>query len=325
MSFVEEFELLNDTRGDLRDKPWRQPLVREAMRIAHRLERAQEEVQRLNVEVRRLHTSIRDEDTLFSIVLDDLRDRGDIWHGPVHDHVIRRRRVNARLLVYVEKIYDLEGFTGTAGPGQRAGAVFPVLLPQRELRARVAAAAVSESPPPSVTDTSVDGPATGSPSSDPALTTEVMVTRLDAAAVEIAPASVLAKGGAPLPPTPPSPFVDVHPPGATSASVAPVAFGCAATSLSGPPSATDKDDSLVNAPTAPTLHPPNPAATAVPSSRSRSPAVGSSASPPAVSVEHDVLDVERRVVAREEDVSDGEDDDGEEQATAYADFVASML
>ncbi|OSD06825.1 hypothetical protein PYCCODRAFT_1442362 [Trametes coccinea BRFM310] len=122
MSFIEEFELLKDTRGDLKGKPWSQPVVRETMRLAHRIDRAQEEIERVCVEVRRLHTSIRDEDVLFAVVLDDLTLRGDPWHGVVLDHITRRQRVNARLLVYIDKIYATEGFVGVQGPGQRAGA-----------------------------------------------------------------------------------------------------------------------------------------------------------------------------------------------------------
>ncbi|OJT11359.1 hypothetical protein TRAPUB_12122 [Trametes pubescens] len=136
MRFVEEFELLQDTRGDLRDKPWRQPVIRETMRIAHCVERAREEIQRLNVEVRRLHTAIRDEDELFDVVLDDLALRRDPWHGPVLEHATRRRRVNARVLAYIDKIYELPGFTGTPSAGQQAGAVFPALVSQSVLIAR---------------------------------------------------------------------------------------------------------------------------------------------------------------------------------------------
>ncbi|KAI0674940.1 hypothetical protein C8Q78DRAFT_1075288 [Trametes maxima] len=51
ISFIEEFELLQDTRGDLQDKPWRLPQVREAMRIAHHIERAQEEIARVNIDL----------------------------------------------------------------------------------------------------------------------------------------------------------------------------------------------------------------------------------------------------------------------------------
>ncbi|KAI9064712.1 hypothetical protein FKP32DRAFT_1611038 [Trametes sanguinea] len=122
MTFIEEFELLKDTRGDLEGKPWSRPVVRETMRLAHRIDRAQEEVERVCVEVRRLHTSIRDEDDLFAVVLDDLTLRGDPWHGVVLEHVTRRQRANARLLVYIDKIYATEGFIGIQGPGQRAGA-----------------------------------------------------------------------------------------------------------------------------------------------------------------------------------------------------------
>ncbi|KAH9885847.1 hypothetical protein C8Q73DRAFT_620026, partial [Cubamyces lactineus] len=121
MTFVEEFELLQGTGSDLREKPWSEPVVRETTRLANKIERAQEELERVAVETRRLHTSICDEEDLFRVVLDDLRSRGDPWYGPVLEHAMRRQRTNARILVYINKIYGAEGFTGTPGPGQRVG------------------------------------------------------------------------------------------------------------------------------------------------------------------------------------------------------------
>ncbi|KAI1787602.1 hypothetical protein LXA43DRAFT_861663, partial [Ganoderma leucocontextum] len=61
-SFLEEFTLLNDTRNNIRDKPWGQPLVRETMRTARRIKRATEELETVQREARRVHTSITDED-----------------------------------------------------------------------------------------------------------------------------------------------------------------------------------------------------------------------------------------------------------------------
>ncbi|OSD05539.1 hypothetical protein PYCCODRAFT_1362075, partial [Trametes coccinea BRFM310] len=160
MTFIEEFELLKDTRGDLEGKPWSQPVVRETMRLAHRIDRAQEEIERVCIETRRLHTSIHDEDVLFEVVLDDLRVRGDPWHDAVLEHVTRRQRVNARLLVYIEKIYQTDGFVGSPGPGQRMGAVLPALLSQSELLARAATTTspASTTPSPEATPASRSDP-----------------------------------------------------------------------------------------------------------------------------------------------------------------------
>ncbi|KAJ6570304.1 hypothetical protein DFH09DRAFT_878387, partial [Mycena vulgaris] len=56
-----EFDLLRDTRQDIRSQPWTQPARREAMVLYYGIKRAKEEIQRLNVEICRLITSMVDE------------------------------------------------------------------------------------------------------------------------------------------------------------------------------------------------------------------------------------------------------------------------
>ncbi|KAG1885372.1 hypothetical protein F4604DRAFT_1878101 [Suillus subluteus] len=86
-SFLEEFNLLRETRQDIRDKMWARPAIRETMRQWLHIQRAKEEIERCNVEVRRLHTFIVDEDRHFT------------------------------------HIYALSGFSGVASPGLRKGRV----------------------------------------------------------------------------------------------------------------------------------------------------------------------------------------------------------
>ncbi|KAL7283095.1 hypothetical protein ACG7TL_002520, partial [Trametes sanguinea] len=122
-SFIEEFTLLQDTRNDLRDKLWSQPVAREMMRKARRIQRAHEEITNVNREIRRLHTSIRDEDAHFTAVLDSLRARKDPLYSAVLEFCTRRRSANARNLVFIQRLYDLDGFTGDPTPGVRCGGV----------------------------------------------------------------------------------------------------------------------------------------------------------------------------------------------------------
>lgn len=120
-NFLEEFALLQDTRNDIRDKPWSKPAIRETMKLRHRLARAREEVDRLNVEVRRLHTAIHDETQLFDDTLARLKANKDSVLGPTLDFVTRRKRLNDHLLTRIKQVYALKGFSGTKGPGQRLG------------------------------------------------------------------------------------------------------------------------------------------------------------------------------------------------------------
>ncbi|KAI0753042.1 hypothetical protein C8Q80DRAFT_1342386 [Daedaleopsis nitida] len=121
VDFLEEFHLLQDTRNDIRNRPWAQPLIRETMRTARRLERAEEEIVNVNREARRVHTSIHDEDLLFTEVLDDLRRQGDPRLGVVCEYIRRRRATNAYILAHLRRLYALDGFTGDSTPGTYAG------------------------------------------------------------------------------------------------------------------------------------------------------------------------------------------------------------
>jgi len=118
--FLEEFPLLRNTSQDLMGKRWALPAVRETMKQWRRLCRAREEIVRCNVEIRRLHTSIIDEGKSFRKILAQSMALGPI-HGAVKDFIARRTRVNIQLLHKISKIYDLEGFSGTASPGVRQG------------------------------------------------------------------------------------------------------------------------------------------------------------------------------------------------------------
>ncbi|KAJ7756906.1 hypothetical protein B0H14DRAFT_2245062, partial [Mycena olivaceomarginata] len=55
------FDILRDTRQDIRLQPWTQPARREAMVLHYGIKRAKEEIRRLNVEITRLLTFLVDQ------------------------------------------------------------------------------------------------------------------------------------------------------------------------------------------------------------------------------------------------------------------------
>ncbi|KAJ8454198.1 hypothetical protein ONZ51_g13169 [Trametes cubensis] len=124
-TFLDEFELLRDTRNDIRAKPWAQPLARETMKKARRVARAREEIVRCNIEVRRLHTHIVDENAALQQVMSEARSNGDAISGPLEVFCTRRKRVNARLLAVIYQIHELTGYSGTKDTGRRYGASGP--------------------------------------------------------------------------------------------------------------------------------------------------------------------------------------------------------
>jgi len=128
-SFLDEFELLRDTENDVREKPWARPAVRETMKQARRVDRAQEELIRCNVEARRLQTSIHDENILFDTVLQRLKADSSALYGPTQEYCERRRNVNALHLARLQRLERLEDFSGDLAPGLRKG-TSPSILAQ---------------------------------------------------------------------------------------------------------------------------------------------------------------------------------------------------
>jgi len=69
IGFLEEFNLLHNTRQDIHKKPWSRPAERELMKLLQRVKRAHEEIERCHIAVCRLYTAIHDEDDSFKDVL----------------------------------------------------------------------------------------------------------------------------------------------------------------------------------------------------------------------------------------------------------------
>lgn len=123
--FLEDFAFLQGAQDELRSKPWSEPLGREILKKARRIDRAREEIERCNVEVRRLYTSILDEHDLFSTAQQQLREQESPLCGVLDEFCDRRRRINLRHLQRLELISQLDGFTGSLVRGTREGIVIP--------------------------------------------------------------------------------------------------------------------------------------------------------------------------------------------------------
>ncbi|KAG1887413.1 uncharacterized protein F5891DRAFT_967298 [Suillus fuscotomentosus] len=120
-SFLEEFNLLRDTRQDVREKMWAKPAIRAVIRKWLWINRAKEEIDRCNVEIRRLHTAIIDEDTFFTQCLASLAAEQAIEHVAVYEYCSHRRLINMQVLHRISKIHLLPGFSGLISAGIRKG------------------------------------------------------------------------------------------------------------------------------------------------------------------------------------------------------------
>jgi hypothetical protein len=65
--FLSDFDLLRDTRQDIRKRPWATPAGHLAMDDYFKLLRAKEEILRLNIEIPRLATYMRDEEAYLQV------------------------------------------------------------------------------------------------------------------------------------------------------------------------------------------------------------------------------------------------------------------
>ncbi|KAJ3494704.1 hypothetical protein NMY22_g20036 [Coprinellus aureogranulatus] len=118
--FVADFDLLRDTRQDIRDRPWAQPLNRALMDEWFRIERARKEVQHLNVEIRRVVTHIRDEHNYLTAAERDalsLDPPDPILAFHIRLYREERGRFSSVHTERFKRLATLPGFTGTLEPG----------------------------------------------------------------------------------------------------------------------------------------------------------------------------------------------------------------
>ncbi|KAG1858513.1 hypothetical protein F4604DRAFT_1589518 [Suillus subluteus] len=126
-NFLDKFNLLQETRQDICEKPCAKPAIRETMRQYLRVQRAKEEIICCNVEACRLHTAILDKEAMFSHILKSLEDDGELIFFIVKDYCTRHRLVNTQLLGRISQLYLMEGFTGDTLPGTHIGQSSPAL------------------------------------------------------------------------------------------------------------------------------------------------------------------------------------------------------
>lgn len=116
-AFLSDFDLLRESREDIRQKPWAKPAGRLAMDRYFKIQRAKEEIQRLNVEIRRLVTYIRDEDRYLHQKVEEWGTTDASIAFQIEKHRRSRARFNDRHLRRLVKLSAEPGFTGCISPG----------------------------------------------------------------------------------------------------------------------------------------------------------------------------------------------------------------
>ncbi|KAG8702785.1 hypothetical protein FRC08_003245 [Ceratobasidium sp. 394] len=118
-----EFDFLRHSEHGARDAEWARPAHRQCITSWHKIERAKEEIVRLNVEIRRVFTHIQDEEQFL-----EAHYRLLLTSNPDLAHALRARaelnlRANRHILRDLESLPKLRGFSGDLSCGVRADCV----------------------------------------------------------------------------------------------------------------------------------------------------------------------------------------------------------
>jgi hypothetical protein len=118
-SFLREFDLLQYSREDVRLNDWTKPAYCEATTKIFKLQRAREEILRLNVEIRQLYTAIHDEGIAVSTAIQNLTDSDPHMALEMRRWWQERSAVNAVHLHRLAQIQGLPDFSGMLELGVR--------------------------------------------------------------------------------------------------------------------------------------------------------------------------------------------------------------
>jgi hypothetical protein len=116
-AFLADFDLLSDTRSDVRLKVWAKPASRVLMDQHFKMERAREEIARLNIEIPRLITYIHDEEAFLLQREQSLLESDPPLSQQLRLHRLKLIRSNDLHIRRFQKLATLPGFCGTIAPG----------------------------------------------------------------------------------------------------------------------------------------------------------------------------------------------------------------
>lgn len=116
-AFLADFDLLRDARQDITHRPWATPAGRLAMGQYFKIERAREEIERLNVEVRRVATFIRDEEHYLQHMASELELTTPELAHQIHLYGNIHGQFNNHHRICLRQIAHLPGFSGSILPG----------------------------------------------------------------------------------------------------------------------------------------------------------------------------------------------------------------
>ncbi|KAJ6620183.1 hypothetical protein B0H10DRAFT_2360931 [Mycena sp. CBHHK59/15] len=116
-----DFNMLRETREDIRKQPWTQPARREAGVLYFRIKRAKEEIRRLNVEILRLITSMVDEHVDYYRAIQATLPIDPPLAAELQRRSLHASTISASICKRLRLTSRLTGFSGNLVPGEREG------------------------------------------------------------------------------------------------------------------------------------------------------------------------------------------------------------
>lgn len=111
-AYLANFDILKYSEHGAQGAEWSEPVNRRCVEAWQKIERAKEEIARLNIEIRRVRTHICDEEAFLVKHYKTLRlSDPDLAHALLK-HIELTARINQRIQRDLIDIADLEGFTG---------------------------------------------------------------------------------------------------------------------------------------------------------------------------------------------------------------------
>ncbi|KAL0564021.1 hypothetical protein V5O48_018033 [Marasmius crinis-equi] len=109
-TFLSDFDLLSDTRTDVRQQPWAEPKNRLLVTKVFQLLQSEEEIERLNNEIQSLYTYMKEEAEFLQYMELELKERDPILAHQIRLHGWERARSNDLHYQRLKKIRSLPGF-----------------------------------------------------------------------------------------------------------------------------------------------------------------------------------------------------------------------
>ena len=116
-----DFDLLRDTRNDIRSLPWTEPSRREASMLHFGIQRAKEEILRLNIEIERLLTYMLDSHIEYKLAISSTTSTNPALAYELEREWAHIDRVHRTIAHRLAQASRLKGFSGNIRTGNREG------------------------------------------------------------------------------------------------------------------------------------------------------------------------------------------------------------